>query len=110
MERNKLQTLRGLLKELAGELKPDGYYTKDVVHAQRLCETMVAVEDGKQLLKYMEHEWEATSESDEQLQKFYNMKFTISFGHKTVEIPNNADTYEAVERLVTDFIKDYTGY
>lgn len=110
MERNKLQTLHELLKELAGELKPDGYYTNDITRAQRLCKTMVAVEDGKQLLRYMEREWEASAESDEQLQEFYNMKFIVSFGHKTVEIPNNADTYEAVERLVKDFIKDYTGY
>ena len=110
MERNKLQTLNRLLKELSEELKPDSYYANEVYHAQQLCKTMVSVADGRKLLNYMNHEWEASSESDEQLQEFYNMNFVISFGHVTVEIPNNADTYEAVEQLVEDFINDYTGY
>ena len=37
---------------------------------------------------------------------FYNYSWTISFGEKTINIPNCADVFQGIEQVLCDYMED----
>lgn len=109
MENKKLEILHSLLKELQEEQKTD-YYLQDIKRVLALTETKKMVESCKRMLEYMEHTYSTSAETEEEKQEFFNMDFIIQFGCESVTIPNNADTFDMVQTLLEDVVKDYSGY
>ena len=106
MEKKKLKELRSLLVELQEEYDSD-YNQQVIKNVLALTETNELVENCRRMLDYMEHTYSTSSETEEDKLEFFNMDFTIQFGCESVSIPNNADTFDSIQTLLEDVIKDY---
>lgn len=110
MERNKLKALNELLEDLMDERGMDDNDLEAVKRLKQFVEYKTMVDDCKQLMGFMDRCLHQSTASEEELQNFYNMNFIIQFGHKAVVIPNNADVFNNVYRLLKEEVEEYDQY
>ena len=104
MEINKLQKLNNLLKEFEKDCA-DGYL--DGMSANELMVEVAAcakLEEYKMMVEYMDKELAYHNHGYPSVIDFLNADFTLSFGLRTIQICNNADTFDAIRQILLNEI------
>lgn len=111
MNNNELATISKLLKRFKETQPMTTSEDKALTTLLLEIETKKVVNDCRDFIEYLDSELSVLDTGDEEsIERFYNKDITIGFGHRTVTIYNNADTFQYVQDLLKDFVDDYKNY
>jgi hypothetical protein len=105
MERKTLTTMLRIANDVVIDGVCDSVSIDDL--NQLIFDLQIAIEkhDLKDFLVHVEDAM-PINDDEQAWDDFYNKSFRITFDHKCVEIPNNADTYQSIVDLIKTYIED----
>lgn len=104
MELNKLKTLHGLLKEFNDDYADDFIEKKQYFGIMAEIDECIKYAEYKMMLSHMSEKLEHCRNGYISDKDFHNATFTLSFMHKTIQIGNNADVFDAIQQILKNEI------
>lgn len=79
------------------------HFESEIAKKERELQELKALAEQAKVREFYFHIMEGLRCGDEE---FYNTSWKISFGEKTVTLPNCAEVFQAVEQVIADYMEE----